>query len=263
MTESAVNWKIKASIGVLLSSLSVWAQASTPQGMTGITLHNTRVVYPSTATNGVTYQLTNNSSVPYLLQARIQPWEPSANESSLKAGEQSDNSRAFIALPPLQRIDVGETVTLHLRLKQHDLHPQDRESIAVLALTAIPAEKPEQTSTTPQMVIAVQNNVKLFYRPAALQRPDEETINNQLQFVPATSDITVKNPSAFYVTFDRLSVNRQAVDLGNTRMIAPYSEQRWPMVLDKAPKNIEWQVINDKGGVSDKIYQKQLPEVKR
>ena len=262
MTKSAVSRRIRTSIGILLSSLSGWALANSPQqGMTGITLHNTRVIYPSTATSGVTYQLTNNSSVPYLLQARIQPWESS--DSKAKANVPpvpDDNSRAFIALPPLQRIDAGETVTLHLRLKHNDLHPQDRESIAVLALTAIPAEKPEQTAATPQIVIAVQNNVKLFYRPAEIQRPDEAVINSQLQFVPTATGITVKNPGAFYVTFDRLSVNLHAVDLGNTRMIAPYGEQSWPLTLKNSPRNIEWQVINDKGGVSDTVYQKQLPE---
>jgi len=268
--EYAVSGRIKVSIWVILSSLSFLAQASSPQdGMTGMTLHNTRVIYPSTATNGVTYQLTNNSSQAYLLQARIQPWVPSPNKTVLEHQSvldtqaqpaSDDNSRTLIVLPPLQRIEPGETATLLLRLKHNNLHTQDRESIAVLALTAIPAEKSAQISTTPQMVIAVQNNVKLFYRPAALPRYDEGAINNQLQFVTTKTGMTVKNPGAFYVTFDRLSVGSHAVDLGHTRMVAPYSEQQWPLTLNDAPKHIEWQVINDQGGVSDEVYQKQLPD---
>lgn len=259
---------LSISLWLLLSGLSFSAQANSPQrGMEGITLHNTRVIYPSTAINGVNYQLTNNTSVAYLLQARIEPWAPTVtgqeNEGIVTADAQlnpNDSRQAFIALPPLQRIAPGETVTLLLRLKQADLPPQDSESIAVLALTAIPAEKSENISTTPHMVIAVQNNVKLFYRPATLPQFDEDTINDQLQFVPTSTGITVKNPSAFYITFDRLTVGRHQVDLGSTRMVAPHSEQHWPMALDNRPKNIEWQVVNDKGGVSDKIHQKQLPD---
>jgi P pilus assembly chaperone PapD len=258
----SLSWGLSISLWLLLGSLSFSAQAnSTQRGMEGITLHNTRVIYPSTATNGVNYQLTNNTSVPYLLQARIQPWAPT--EGIVTAAPQlnpNDSRQAFIALPPLQRIAPGETVTLLLRLKQADLPPQDNESIALLALTAIPAEKSENISTTTQMVIAVQNNVKLFYRPATLPQFDEDTINEQLQFVPTSTGITVKNPSAFYITFDRLTVGSHKVDLGSTRMVAPRSEQHWPMTLDNRPKNIEWQVINDKGGVSDKIHQKQLPD---
>lgn len=263
---SILNHKgVSISLWLLFSSLSFSAQANNPQqGMTGITLHNTRVIYPSTATNGVNYQLTNNSSVSYLLQAQILPWVPAITETmqeqtgAVTAGVQP-SPKAFIALPPLQRIDPGETVTLLLRLKQADLPPADRESIAVLTLTAIPAKKSEKTSTAPQMVIAVQNNVKLFYRPATLPQFDEDTINDQLQFVPTSTGITVKNPSAFYITFDRLTVDSHAVDLGSTRMIPPYSEHQWSLALDNRPKKIEWQVINDKGGVSDKIHHKQLP----
>lgn len=255
---------LSISLWLLLASLSFSTQANSPQrGMEGITLHNTRVIYPSTATNGVNYQLTNNTSVAYLLQARIQPWIPAATEQKQEgvvAADTQPSPKSFIALPPLQRIGPGETVTLLLRLKQADLPPQDSESIAVLALTAIPAEKSENISTTPQMVIAVQNNVKLFYRPATLPQFDEDTINDQLQFVPTSTGITVKNPSAFYITFDRLTVGSHKVDLGSARMIAPRSEQHWPMTLDNRPKNIEWQVVNDKGGVSDKIHQKQLPD---
>lgn len=257
---------LSLSLWLLLSSLSFSAQTNTPQrGMEGITLHNTRVIYPSTATNGVNYQLTNNTSASYLLQAQILPWvsattKTEQEQKSTVTSSEQPSPKAFIALPPLQRIGPGETVTLLLRLKQADLPPQDSESIAVLALTAIPAEKSGKTSTTPQMVIAVQNNVKLFYRPATLPQFDEDTINGQLQFVPTSTGITVKNPSAFYITFDRLTVDSHKVDMGSTRMVAPRSEQHWPMTLDSRPKNIEWQVVNDKGGVSDKIHQKQLPD---
>lgn len=254
------------SLCLVLGSLSFSALANTPQqGMTGITLHSTRVIYPSTASNGVNYQLTNNTPTSYLLQAQILPWQPTTIEADRKqqsavTGAVFPHRNAFIALPPLQRIDPGDTVTLLIRLKQADLPPADRESMMLLALTAIPAEKSEKTSTNQQMVIAIQNNVKLFYRPESLPQFDEESINDQLQFFRTSTGIGVKNPSAFYITFDSLKVNDRQVDLGSSRMLPPYAEQHWPADLEMPPQKIEWRVIDDKGGVSGKTYQKQLPE---
>ncbi|HHR6031453.1 TPA: fimbrial biogenesis chaperone, partial [Providencia alcalifaciens] len=127
-----------------------------------------RVIYPQDAKNGVTYTLTNNTTIPYLLQARLLPWEGNASSQTERENTETadDNLTAFIALPPLQRFEPGETLTLRI-LQKHHLLTQDKESIAQLSLTAIPAQSKE-TAEGAHMVLAVQNNLKLFYRPAGL-----------------------------------------------------------------------------------------------
>ncbi|MES0689359.1 fimbrial biogenesis chaperone [Providencia stuartii] len=225
--------------------------------MNGITLSTTRVIYPHDAKNGVTYSVTNNTSSAYLLQALILPWEGQAPNSPEDEGKSpsltSDETQgigSFIVLPPLQRFEPGETVTLRIRQK-HNLLAQDKETIEVLSLTAIPAQADPKTLTNnnaAQLSMVLQNNLKLFYRPAGIPDYQIEKVEEQLQFSQTKTQLIVKNPTPFYVTFSSLSLGGKAVDISNARMIAPFSEQYWPLDNRATNNEVRWQLIDDKGG---------------
>lgn len=223
----------------------------------GLTLHSTRVIYPHDAKNGVTYTITNNTAIPYLLQARLLPWE--GNSSSKTANENTEtvdeNLTAFIALPPLQRFEPGETLTLRI-LQKHHLLTQDKESIAQLSLTAIPAQSKEAAEGA-QMILAVQNNLKLFYRPAGLPEHHLDNIAEQLQFQRTKNTLTLKNPTPFYVTLASLSVGKNALNLSSSRMIPPFGEAQWPLDASHVANDIHWQLMDDDGG-TDKMKTRQL-----
>lgn len=242
----------------LLASLfqTAWGNNIQDQ-INGLTLHSTRIIYPHDAKNGVTYTITNNTAIPYLLQARLLPWE--GNLSSKTANENTEaadeNLTAFIALPPLQRFEPGETLTLRI-LQKHHLLAQDKESIAQLSLTAIPAQSKEAAEGA-QMILAVQNNLKLFYRPAGLPEHHLDNIAEQLQFQHTKNTLTLKNPTPFYVTLASLSVGKNALNLSSSRMIPPFGEAQWPLDASHMGSDIHWQLMDDDGG-TDKMRTRQL-----
>ncbi|HHR5883445.1 TPA: fimbrial biogenesis chaperone [Providencia alcalifaciens] len=233
-----------------------WANNIQDQ-INGLTLHSTRVIYPHDAKNGVTYTITNNTAMPYLLQARLLPW--AGNSSSKTASNNpeaaDENLTAFIALPPLQRFEPGETLTLRI-LQKHHLLAQDKESIAQLSLTAIPAQSKEAAEGA-QMILAVQNNLKLFYRPAGLPEHHLDNIAEQLQFQRTKNTLTLKNPTPFYVTLASLSVGKNALNLSSSRMIPPFGEAQWPLDASHVANDIHWQLMEDDGG-TDKMRTRQL-----
>lgn len=224
----------------LLFAVTAVVQAENlSQTQDGITLSNTRVIYPGDARNGVTYTLTNNTPGAYLLQSRVLPYGNGSPENETDKAEKTP----FIVLPPLTRFEPDTALTLRIRLTQNTL-PQDRESVFLLALNAIPAqtESGEQT----RLVMSTQNNLKLFYRPAGLPPADDEKIAEQLTFVIHDKTLTVKNPSPFYITFSYLSSGNVDIELRNARMIAPFSEQSWPLPVGAAG-DLRWQLITDDG----------------
>ncbi|HHR6054358.1 TPA: fimbrial biogenesis chaperone, partial [Providencia alcalifaciens] len=141
MIKKSVLYRLMSGVALLATLFvpPVWANNIQDQ-INGLTLHSTRVIYPQDAKNGVTYTITNNTTIPYLLQARLLPWEGNASSQTERENTEAadDNLTAFIALPPLQRFEPGETLTLRI-LQKHHLLTQDKESIAQLSLTAIPA----------------------------------------------------------------------------------------------------------------------------
>lgn len=243
-----VLYRLVSGVALLtaLFTQPTWANNIQDQ-INGLTLHSTRVVYPHDAKNGVTYTLTNNTAIPYLLQARLLPWEGSS--SSKTAGDTADaNLTAFIALPPLQRFEPGETLTLRI-LQKHNLLTQDKESIAQLSLTAIPAQSKDAAEGA-KMILAVQNNLKLFYRPAGLPEHNLDNIAEQLQFQRTKNTLTLKNPTPFYVTLASLSVGKNALNLSPSRMVPPFGEAQWPLDASYVANDIHWQLMEDDGGTN-------------
>ncbi|CAG9406482.1 molecular chaperone [Providencia alcalifaciens] len=253
--KKSVLYRLMSGVALLATLFvpPVWANNIQDQ-INGLTLHSTRVIYPHDAKNGVTYTITNNTTIPYLLQARLLPWEGNAS-SQTERDNTDDNLTAFIALPPLQRFEPGETLTLRI-LQKHHLLTQDKESIAQLSLTAIPAQS-KAAAEGAHMVLAVQNNLKLFYRPAGLPEHNFDHIAEQLQFQRTKNTLTLKNPTPFYVTLASLSVGKNDLDLSPSRMVAPFSERQWPLDASHTANDIHWRFIDDEGG-NDTMRTRQL-----
>ncbi|MRT58312.1 fimbria/pilus periplasmic chaperone [Enterobacteriaceae bacterium RIT693] len=227
---------------LLTAAASVTTQASNlSQASGGITLSKTRVIYPGNARSGITYTLTNNTPRPYLLQSWVLPYSSSASEGN---DEDKAKKPPFIVLPPLTRFEPYATLTLSIRLTQNSL-PQERESVFVLALNAIPSLADENAQQT-SIAMSTQNNLKLFYRPDGLPPMDETKLAEQLEFRRKGNLLTVKNTAPFYVTFSSLSVGNTVIDQKNTRMVPPFSEQTWPLP-PSASGELRWQLITDQG----------------
>lgn len=210
----------------------------------GITLQSTRVVYPGQEKNGITFTVTNNTAQPYLMQARVIPWIAEPTDTPNK---QNAHEVPFIVLPPLQRFEPEEALTLRIRLTRNTL-PSDRESVFVLSLKAIPSQS--SSTETAQLVLAIQNNLKLFYRPEGLPEYSTEQLAGQLRFQREGAQLVVTNPTPYYMTFRSLSVGTQSVDSeALLTWVPPFGKQEYPLPAS-ARGDITWQLIDGMGSVT-------------
>ncbi|MTB79066.1 fimbria/pilus periplasmic chaperone [Providencia stuartii] len=224
----------------------------------GIVLGSTRVIYPESALKGVTFNLTNHTPWVYLLQSRITPWSredmAEVSNTDLIEGDEKDNP-PFIILPPLTRFEPEQTLALRIRLTRQQL-PTDRESVFMLMLKAIPSQpsdiQQQNSQAKATLVLALQNNIKLFYRPSQLPMMDASSRAEQLQFIFHKREITVKNSSAYFVTLNQLSVGGDKVNLAGRAMIAPFSQETY-MTSESIAKTVDWQIFDDEGRPTPKL----------
>lgn len=233
--------RIWASIWVVMGFLflSTAAQAAAPGESAGIALENTRVIYRGSEKNGITFTVTNRTGQVYLLQSRVAQWGASPSASSSAA--------PFIVIPPLARFASDDALSLRIRLTKQDL-PTDRESVFGLSLKAIPSQSApgSESEAEAKMILALQNNLKLFYRPTELAEMTAEVQAQALEFGLHGTELKVYNPTPYYITLGEVKADSKTVALGKQRMLAPYStvEVNLP---GARPKSVSWNIINDDG----------------
>ncbi|WP_052329017.1 fimbria/pilus periplasmic chaperone [Providencia sneebia] len=240
------------------------AAAITSKEPTGIELQSTRVIYPGDAKNGMTFTVTNRSSQVYLLQSRIQPWrnavlasqdshdpklvnDINVHPSAMKEDKETTLS-PFIILPPLVRFSPNDAIVLRIRLVKNTL-PKDRESVFTLMLKAIPSQAlPKNLADKAglSMALALQNNLKLFYRPAGMPLMTSTERAEKLQFTRQNSELVVTNPTPYYVTLSDIQINRVPVPLHSQRMLAPFSKAQFTLARHSGDV-VSWQTIGDDG----------------
>lgn len=235
-----------------LSLFSAMAVAGQPV-RDGITLQSTRVIYPQTKTKGVTFALKNDTQGAYLIQSRVDNVSPDKlrTESTLQQQETSP----FVVLPPLRRLDAGEPLTLTIR-RTHNIQPEDRESVFFLQIKAIPAVSTNNSGPVSagkfRVMLALQNTLKLFYRPEKLPTMTLSQISDKLRFSQQQGKLTVSNDSPYFVTFYSLTVGGKAVAAEALfQMVAPFGQQTYPLASPSSGE-ISWQLINDYGRASER-----------
>ena len=224
----------------LLFAVTAAQAGNLSQEQDGITLSNTRVIYPGDARNGITYTLTNNTPRPYLLQSRVLPYGDSTPEDETGEAEKMP----FIVLPPLTRFEPDTALTLRIRLTQNAL-PQDRESVFTLALNAIPAQT--DTGEQTRLIMSTQNNLKLFYRPAGLTANPETVIDN-IQWQLKGDHLSVTNNSPYHFTIAAINANDSSRTwLAASEMIPPFSEKQLPLKNTLPARNASVTYVDDYG----------------
>ncbi|HEC8324306.1 TPA: molecular chaperone [Providencia rettgeri] len=230
-------------VGIFLASMNTYAAQLGDKA--GIVLESTRVIYPGSATKGITFTVTNRTEQTYLLQSRVVPWAAMQSESALAAATPAP----FIVVPPLTRFNPDEALTLRIRLTKHDL-PKDRESVFGLSLKAIPSQsapgRASEAEAGAKMVLALQNNLKLFYRPTELMVMSDEARAEALQFTLHGTQLRVYNPTPYYITLSEVITDNQTVELGDQRMLAPFSTVDFDAPVSSSTA-LSWRIIDDDG----------------
>jgi fimbrial chaperone protein len=232
--------KVPLLIATLAAALPCLAAQEHPDGLS---INQFRIVYPASETKGITWSMTNNTHRAYLMQSWVRTLDPATGLPM--AEEDNKGPREGLPLlvtPPLKRVDQGEQLTLRLRQTGSSL-PQDRESVFYLSVKGIPSVPDKASQTGGQLVVAVVNNMKLFYRPAGLPAGGVTKASEQLRFSLHGDALVVDNPTPFYLNFSQLKVGGRAIPAATLRMLVPpKGQQRYP-VAKGTGNEVEWQVF--------------------
>ncbi|RZM98343.1 molecular chaperone [Escherichia sp. E4930] len=137
-------------------------------------------------------------------------------------GDKSDDF--LVALPPIQRLEAKATSQARI-VKQSSTSqlPTDRESLFYYNLREIPPA-PEKATGHAILQVAIQSRIKLFWRPAGLRKKSGEHVELQLQVSQQNNQLTLKNPTPYYLTIAYLGRDKKGILPGfKSTLIAPFA----------------------------------------
>ena len=236
---------------ILGLSLLITACLSLPPGFaaaheqTGFTLNQFRIIYSAAETKGVTWSMTNKTDRAYLMQSWMRQIDA---ETGLPAQETHNKASTtaipFLVTPPLTRVDPGEALTLRIRLTELSL-PADREAAFYLSVKGIPAISDSGDQGNGKVVIAVVNNIKLFYRPEGLPAGGVTQAATQLRFSRHGDSLIVDNPTPFYINFSQLRVGGKPLSAeALRRLLPPQGQLRYDLKAGMSGP-VTWQVLDE------------------
>ncbi|AKP33629.1 fimbrial biogenesis chaperone [Yersinia aleksiciae] len=176
-----------------------------------INLDRTRIIFNDSDKSASVILLNQSKSSPYLAQS----WLENA------AGQKVDSP--LVALPPMQRIDAGQKSQVRImKLPDADKLPTDRETLFYFNIREVPP-KSEMTNV---VQIAIQNRVKLFYRPVAIKADYRNIWQEKLQLSKQGESLKIHNPTPYYITLGYLSQDNRGNFPGfDSVMIAPFGTE--------------------------------------
>lgn len=164
---------------------------------------------------------------------------PNLIESWVSNPKDNSKNPDFIVTPPLFKLDAGDTAELKIVGLGAAL-PTDRESVFYLNVKNIA----QSVKSESKLQIAINNRIKLLYRPVALEDKDVAAWVSKIDWSVSGKTLVAKNNGPFVMNFFSIAVNGKLVE--GQYYALPFST----LTVDTAAKpgdSISWQVINDYG----------------
>ncbi|EJA0673690.1 fimbria/pilus periplasmic chaperone, partial [Salmonella enterica] len=123
----------------------------------GVVIYGTRIIYPAEK-NEVLVQLMNQGGRSSLVQSWIDDGDTSLPPEKIKV--------PFLLTPPVAKVagDSGQQIKIK---KMPNMLPNNKESLFYLNVLDIPPNNPNSTGKN-VLKFAMQNRIKLFYRPKGI-----------------------------------------------------------------------------------------------
>ncbi|MHC9060916.1 fimbrial biogenesis chaperone [Pantoea sp. y20] len=208
-----------------------------------LTPDRTRIIFNGDQ-NSVSLNVNNaNKTLPFLAQA----WLEDINHKKVTS--------PLIVIPPIQRINGGERSLVRITRSQLAAQlPQDRESLFYFNLREIPPRSDKANV----LQIALQSQMKLFYRPVSIIAEKNAVWQERLIINKTETGIIIKNPTPYHITLSSLKLRSQKLGGGHIRgfesvMIAPQS-QLSVTLSDRLPNRFVMTYINDYGGQPELMF---------
>ncbi|MCU6306348.1 fimbria/pilus periplasmic chaperone [Enterobacter quasiroggenkampii] len=198
----------------------------------GVALGATRLIYPQ-GDKQISLPITNSDTKDVFL---IQNWVSDGEGKKIND---------FIITPPLFVIQPKKENILRIMYVGQENLPQDRETVFYLNSKAIPStDKSKQSGSSLQ--IATQSVIKLFIRPKKLPTPSVDAPKT-LRCQVSGGNLTVTNPSPYYVTLVQLHVGDKKID---NDMVPPKGSK--VINTQGAVGSVTFQTMNDYGAMTAK-----------
>lgn len=252
--------------GVILAALCavlLHVPSVRAEGYPGFGLNLSRVVVMGDAKGGTTAVALNNSDNVYLVQSRVYPAD---GLTGFPAALNAPGTRTppFLVTPPLRRLGPQSRLPLRIMVTPDNGLPQDRESLFFLSAKAIPSvpppDKTQGKAASPRVILALQQYVKLYYRPAGLKPHAiyDGDVAPKLSVSLSGGKLQVTNPTPYHIAFGLLTVNGKSVEQKTLRLLTPpKGTQRYPLPAGTGHSGdrVVWQVIDEFGLVTAKQTQ--------
>lgn len=209
-------------VGLLLALLT-----ATNVAQAGVIIGGTRIIFNSDKKE-TSISVNNPDAVPYLIQSWVD-------------GVGSDKA-PFIITPPLFRLDGQQQNILRIVRTGGDF-PLDREVLYWANIKAIPTAAKDENV----LQVAVKTRLKLIVRPAALDDSSPEEVANQLKWQRQADQLTVTNPTAYYMNFQSITIGGS--DISNAGWVAPFSSAHYTLKASHQSSDVEWRLISDFGAI--------------
>ena len=194
----------------------------------------TRVIFNEGEQAAVVTITNKSTTYPYLVQS----WLEDAKGNKITS--------PLMVVPPLQRVEANERNVLRIAKLPGTELPADRETVFYLNIR----EVPPKTDTPNTLQIALHTQMKLFYRPKAVQpaRDEDWTLPMTLRVEAAAHKLVFDNPTPYHVTVVDVSAGAQKTPVPiEPVMVSPMSTADVPFKA-ATPSTLFVTHIDDYGG---------------
>lgn len=217
-------WCVLATAGALFAGA---AQAA-------IVPDRTRVIFNEGEQAAIVTITNKSATYPYLVQS----WLEDAKGNKITS--------PLMVVPPLQRVEANERNVLRIAKLPGTELPADRETVFYLNIR----EVPPKTDTPNTLQIALHTQMKLFYRPKAVQpaREVDWTLPMTLRVDQAAHTLVFDNPTPYHITIVNLASGAQKTQVPlEPVMVSPMSSTDVPFKA-ATPSTLFVTHIDDYGG---------------
>lgn len=206
----------------------------------GIVILGTRAIFPAEK-NEIVIQLINKGDNASLVQSWVDDGDTSLPPEKIQV--------PFLLSPPVIRVKGNSGQQLKIKKISNNL-PTYKESLFYLNVLDIPPNTPMDTGKN-VVKFAMQNRIKMFYRPKGLSGVGKGTFSG-LNIKRNASGLILKNNTANWVTVVDVKINAKKINK-KTIMTAPFSEESLGFKIEGL-NNFSVTIIDDYGNyISDKI----------
>ncbi|MBS4431027.1 molecular chaperone [Pectobacterium punjabense] len=210
-----------------------------PSAYSALSLDRTRVIFNDDEQSATVMLMNQNAENPFLAQS----WLTDERRNKVTS--------PLMVLPPLQRIEAkGYSLIRLVKTEQITQLPTDRESLFYLNVREIPPK----TEKANVLQIAIQSEIKVFFRPRGVKPAKDEIWQKKLLIKKTGNVFQVENPTPYYITVSSIlkqpkvaNANPANLLKGNAFMVAPRSTL--PVEInDGAINRFYLYYVNDYGG---------------